>query len=206
MFFKKPTPLRKFYDLINDSNELIGKGKFDKALVLYPKVKRQYNKLSSNKKENVQNLMDDLERQLILLMKLKESYTLIQNKMFNRVPDTFSRISYILDYLKKNMPNKKRLIEYSETKLSFYKDLYKKEIMNKVKKPENKIKKIKERLIKAREKSKIKKEVKKKIKKKVKTEISKPKKMPKHEIVRNPSELLEENRFEEVRKILKKGF
>ncbi len=203
MLFKKSKPIKRFYDLIRDSNELINKRKFDKALALYPKIKTSYKKITKTEQENLRNLLEDIERKLILLMKFKEIHVLISDKYFSRVPDHFDRISYIIDYLKASEKAPEDLINYSEERLDSYKKWYKEELLRKIKNHKSRIEKIKDTLIKSREKNKTKKLMKKKIvKNKVKTVVESP--IQKEE--KNVSELLEENKFEEVRKMLKKGF
>lgn len=189
MSYKESDNLKKFNSLTEYSEELLKNGKFDKSLSVYLNIKKMYNNLNFIEKEKAMDKFEDLQRQLIILMNMKEANILMVNNVFHKLPEKFDHISFMLESIKKNMKNKKEFILLCDKKLAYYRLLYRKNMLVNIGSPEIKLTRIREEI----NLPKIK-------------EVVKEKVIPLVEETPDIHKLLEENRFSEVRKILKKGF
>ena len=133
-----------------------------------------------------------LKLNILIIIVMLSLFTLSSCKSSNKIDDQKSNYVSLVE---NDSLNKLDIFLNGKYFTSY---LYKDSILSKIKKPETKIQKIRERLLKAREANKKKRTIKKKIKReRVKTEIIKPKVKEERKVkkIKSVSQLLEENRL-----------
>lgn len=128
MFLKARDRIKKFYDLIAESNEFIKKEKYEDAIGLYNHINSAYESIPvTMRTEALTKNLDKLNRELILYLKIKEIQVLITNKNFSKIPEIIEYMGMIVNKLREDTPKPISLIKFGEEKISYYNNLHKQE-------------------------------------------------------------------------------
>ncbi|MFA5176163.1 MAG: hypothetical protein WC413_02800 [Candidatus Nanoarchaeia archaeon] len=118
MFSRSKNRVKKFTELTKEIDGLINKSRYEDAIFYYAKANEVFDTIPNSLKTNeLRQVLEDINRELILYMKVKELHILVSENKLARVPELIEDIEMIIKYIDENIPNKQNLIDFATEQL-----------------------------------------------------------------------------------------
>ncbi|MDD5133091.1 MAG: hypothetical protein PHD81_02820 [Candidatus Nanoarchaeia archaeon] len=120
MFSRSKNRVKKFGELTKEIDKLIDKARYEDAIFYYAKANEVFDAIPASLKTNeLRQILEDINRELILYMKVKELHILVSENKLARVPELIEDIEMVIKYINENIPNKQNLIDFATEQLDY---------------------------------------------------------------------------------------